>query len=82
MDMRITSKGQVTIPLAIREKYGFLPETDIEFIEKEDWIGIRRTQGSKPDQVDRFIQRLTGSATGTLTTDEMMELSRGYAAEG
>ena len=82
MDMRITSKGQVTIPLAIREKYGFLPETDIEFIEREDWIGIRRTQGRKPDQVDRFIQRLTGSGTGQLTTDEIMELSRRYSEDG
>ncbi len=30
--MRITSKGQVTIPLAIREQAGFLPETEVEFI--------------------------------------------------
>jgi len=39
-------------------------------------------RGSKPDQVDRLIQWLTGSATGTLTMDEMIELSRAYAAEG
>ena len=29
--MRITSKGQVTIPLQIREKMGFLPDTEVEF---------------------------------------------------
>jgi len=29
-----------------------------------------------------LIQWLTGSATGTLTMDEMIELSRAYAAEG
>lgn len=29
--MRITSKGQVTIPVEIRERFGFLPETEVEF---------------------------------------------------
>ena len=29
--MRITSKGQVTIPIAIREKAGLLPNTEVEF---------------------------------------------------
>jgi AbrB family looped-hinge helix DNA binding protein len=29
--MRVTSKGQVTIPLAIRRKLGILPHTEVEF---------------------------------------------------
>ena len=29
--MRITSKGQVTIPQAVREKAGLLPHTEVEF---------------------------------------------------
>jgi len=29
--MRITSKGRVTIPRAIREKAGLLPHTEVEF---------------------------------------------------
>jgi AbrB family looped-hinge helix DNA binding protein len=29
--MRVTSKGQVTIPQEIREKYGMLPGTEVEF---------------------------------------------------
>ena len=29
--MRITSKGQVTIPQEIREKAGLLPNTEVEF---------------------------------------------------
>lgn len=77
--MRITSKGQVTIPQIIREKYGFLPETDIEFIERDGWIGIQHMESNKPDQIQRFIERLAGSGSGALTTDEIMEISRGYA---
>ena len=30
--MRITSKGQVTIPQEIRERAGLLPNTEVEFI--------------------------------------------------
>ena len=29
--MRITSKGQVTIPAEIRERAGLLPQTEVEF---------------------------------------------------
>ena len=29
--MRITSKGQVTIPIDIRERAGLLPHTEVEF---------------------------------------------------
>ena len=45
--MRITSKGQVTIPQAIRERYGLLPDTDVEFVVS----GGRVTIG--PGTVDR-----------------------------
>ena len=30
--MRVTSKGQVTIPQEIRERFGFMPETEIDFV--------------------------------------------------
>ena len=29
--MRITSKGQVTIPIEIREKLGLVPDTEVTF---------------------------------------------------
>ena len=40
--MRITSKGQVTIPLAIREQAGFLPNTEVEFDYDGNAVRIRR----------------------------------------
>jgi AbrB family looped-hinge helix DNA binding protein len=36
--MRITTKGQVTIPQHIREKLGIPPATEVEFVE-ENGIG-------------------------------------------
>jgi bifunctional DNA-binding transcriptional regulator/antitoxin component of YhaV-PrlF toxin-antitoxin module len=79
--MRITSKGQVTIPQVIREKYGFMPETDIEFVERDGWIGIQRADQSKPDRIQQMIDRMSGSATTNLTTDEIMELTRSYSED-
>ena len=56
--MRITSKGQVTIPQVIREKYGFMPETDVEFVERDGSITIQRADARKPDRADQFLRRL------------------------
>jgi bifunctional DNA-binding transcriptional regulator/antitoxin component of YhaV-PrlF toxin-antitoxin module len=38
--MRITSKGQITIPVAIREKAVLMPNTDFDFDGKD--VRIRR----------------------------------------
>jgi len=32
--LRITTKGQVTIPQAIREMLGLMPSTDVIFVEE------------------------------------------------
>jgi antitoxin PrlF len=81
MDVHITSKGQVTIPQAIRERYGFMPDTEVEFVEHDGWIGIQRADSRGQDRVDDFISRLSGSGTGVLSTDQIMELTRGYSAD-
>jgi AbrB family looped-hinge helix DNA binding protein len=36
--MRVTSKGQVTIPQEIRDKYGFLPQTEVTFVEEGERV--------------------------------------------
>jgi len=36
--MRVTSKGQVTIPQEIRDKYGFLPQTEVAFVEEGERV--------------------------------------------
>jgi AbrB family looped-hinge helix DNA binding protein len=32
--MRVTIKGQVTVPKALRERFGITPETEVEFREQ------------------------------------------------
>ena len=40
--MRITSKGQVTIPQEIRQRLGLLPETEVEFDVVGNTVRIRK----------------------------------------
>jgi AbrB family looped-hinge helix DNA binding protein len=44
--MRITSKGQVTIPQSVREEAGLLPETEVEFVVDGDGVRIVKAQAS------------------------------------
>ena len=75
--MRITSKGQVTIPLAIRKQVGLLPETEVEFSVRGDTVLLRRkAKTAKGARGTRLVQRLRGTATAGLTTDQIMALTR------
>lgn len=78
--MRITSKGQVTIPSEIGEKAGLLPGSDVEFVLDAHGVRIRRaTPGRKPTRGERVLARLRGSATVRMSTDDILALTRGAA---
>ena len=75
--MRITSKGQVTIPIEIREQLGLLPDTEVEFSIDRD--GVRMTKAAQPSARSRgrgIVQHMRGRATSGLTTDQIMRLMR------
>jgi AbrB family looped-hinge helix DNA binding protein len=76
--MRITSKGQVTIPQEIREKAGLLPDTEVEFEYARGRVTLRAV-GKPQSRARRAIQRLRGSGTnpawkGKSTAEIMMHL--------
>ena len=75
--MRITSKGQVTIPQAIREKTGLLPNTEVEFEMKGGRVLLR--PAAKPAaRAERAMGRLRGSLKHIrMSTDQIMALTRG-----
>ena len=76
--MRITSKGQVTIPQDIRERLGLLPNTEIEFVVRGDSVRIVKAQASRrEDRGQLAVRKLRGSArSAALTTDQIMALTR------
>jgi AbrB family looped-hinge helix DNA binding protein len=73
--MRITSKGQVTIPQDIREQLGLLPQSEVEFEVDGDSVRIRNAQESRT-RGDAVLARLRGTATSGLTTDQILALTR------
>ena len=77
--MRITSKGQVTIPQEVREQAGLLPHTEVEFIVEADGVRIVKVQHStRASRGEMAVDRLRRSAARvTMTTDEIMALTRG-----
>jgi antitoxin PrlF len=74
--MRITSKGQVTIPLAVRQATGLLPNCEVEFEIKGNRAILRKAT-RQPLRGERMVQRLRGRGTIKMSTDEIMALTRG-----
>ena len=74
--MRITTKGQVTIPQGIRERYGLLPHTEVEFVEEEGTVVLRKAEGGNR-QAREWVRRYRGTADAGLTSDDIMRLTRG-----
>lgn len=74
--MRITSKGQVTIPQHMREQSGLLPATEVEFEITTAGILIKKVKSSKTFG-NKLISHMRGRSDAKMTTDEIMNLTRG-----
>ncbi|HEX9288821.1 MAG TPA: AbrB/MazE/SpoVT family DNA-binding domain-containing protein [Anaeromyxobacteraceae bacterium] len=75
--MRITTKGQVTIPVELREKAGLLPHTEVEFELDGKAVRIRRAKAPRREgRGATAVGRLRGRATVQMSTDEIMALTR------
>ena len=76
--MRITSKGQVTIPLHIREALGLHANSEVEFTLDGDAVRIvKRRQPSERSRGRALIEHMRGRGSGRMTTDEILRLTRG-----
>jgi AbrB family looped-hinge helix DNA binding protein len=76
--MRITSKGQVTIPMEIREKLGLLPNTEVEFEIDRDTVRMKKASApTRPDRGRALIEHMRGKGSRRITTDQIMKLTRG-----
>lgn len=79
--MKVTSKGQVTIPLEVRDDMGIRPaETEVEFAKDEQghWY-LKKVRGSRAAG-----SRFRGAHKAgklQMSTDDIMELTRGHRPE-
>jgi antitoxin PrlF len=79
--MRITSKGQVTIPQEIRDELGLLPNTEVAFDVVDGEARLRKADGRRGKRLsrgDRVVGHLREvRASNKLSTDEIMAMMRG-----
>jgi AbrB family looped-hinge helix DNA binding protein len=73
--VRITSKGQVTIPAHIREERELLPGTEVEFVLSRDSVYLRKLRGSRRGR--RVTETLRGKGNVQMSIDQIMALTRG-----
>ncbi len=72
--MHVTTKGQVTIPQRIREKYNITANSEVDFIDEDGKI-ILVKMNNNSNRKNKF-NKVRGIATVKLTTDEIMDLIR------
>jgi len=74
--MRVTEKGQVTIPKELRDAFGIGAGTEVVFERGDAGIVVRKAKGG-PTRGRRLAERLRGRGDVGMTTDEIMALTRG-----
>ena len=74
--MQITSKGQVTIPKEIRERFGLLPHTDVEFVVVGEVIQLRKADSNRR-RGEAIVAHLRGRGNVAMSTEEILRLTRG-----
>jgi AbrB family looped-hinge helix DNA binding protein len=74
----MTVKGQVTIPIEMREKLGLLPNSEVEFDLVGDSVRIRKAKSGK-SRGQRMLEamRKAPRPRSGMTTDQLMALTRG-----
>ena len=78
--MRVTTKGQVTIPQDVRRSLGIFPGTEVEFVLNGNSANLIKANpvNGRVSRGERLVALLAGGATDkTFTTDEILAMTRG-----
>ncbi len=77
--MKVTIKGQITVPLALRERYGLHPGTEVEFAPEVGGLRIKARKRTRraATTFDTWLVHAAGSSTTGLSTDKIMAMTRG-----
>ena len=76
--MHISEGGQLPIPRNIIKKLGFTKATPLEYQIRDDALIVRKKRKKMIRiQLREALERMIGSATVKLTTEEIMQMTRG-----
>jgi AbrB family looped-hinge helix DNA binding protein len=76
--VKVTQKGQVTIPVHVRRRLGITSGSEVEFALEGDRVVLRKPAVAQ-QRGRQIVTRLKGRATVRMSTDEIMALTRGDA---
>lgn len=74
---RLTSKGQVTVPSAVRERLGLHAGDEVDFVLTEDGQAYLVKSDRSPARGHRIVEHLRGRGDVEMSTDEIMAMTRG-----
>jgi AbrB family looped-hinge helix DNA binding protein len=73
--VKITTRGQVTIPADIRERLGLLPNTEVEFTLAGNSVVLTKARRGRR-RGERVVAHLRGRGTVRMSTEEILALTR------
>lgn len=75
--MKVTTKGQVTIPARIRGYLGIRPHCEVEFTIYEGKVVLSKTEEATPEQARKRFDSMRGILGRDLPTHQWMAATRG-----
>lgn len=75
--MKVTAKGQVTIPARIRGYLGIRPHCEVEFTIREGEVVMSKAGERTVEQAQRRFASMRGILGRDLSTHEWMAATRG-----
>lgn len=74
--MKVSASGRVTIPQDIRERLGLLAGTPVEWELFDGSAVLRKADGEAGRHGSSLVEAMRGRERVTMTTDEIMALTR------
>lgn len=75
--MKISARGQITLPQPIRNALGWLPDAEVEFEIVDDWLRVTKVEHPHGRRGQRLVEHMRGRGTVGMSTDEILRLTRG-----
>ncbi len=66
--MRVTEKGQVTIPKPIRDRLGIRPGSEVDFVERAVGVLLEKVEANSASTKARTFEEWAASVAGTFDT--------------
>jgi bifunctional DNA-binding transcriptional regulator/antitoxin component of YhaV-PrlF toxin-antitoxin module len=73
--MKMTGKGQITIPPAMRKRHGLVPRAEVELVDRPE--GILVMKAAKPSGGKQVLNALLRGGKIKTRTRDWLQLTRG-----